>query len=87
LGRNPKIIKAEIYRGLGFPGVKRLTNRLNKAKHLYRLNRQGIDLLPVLVESILWSDKYLQTLAQSKKFAKQLRKNKEGLLNKSPSPH
>ena len=31
----------------------------SKAKIFYRLSVQGIDLLPVLVEIILWSDRYL----------------------------
>jgi DNA-binding HxlR family transcriptional regulator len=49
----------------------------SRAKIFYRLSVQGIDLLPVLVEIILWSDKYLSISPQAKHFAKQLRKNKE----------
>jgi DNA-binding HxlR family transcriptional regulator len=49
----------------------------SKAKIFYRLTSQGIDLLPVIVEIILWSDKYLSIAPQAKEFAKQLRKNKE----------
>jgi len=49
----------------------------SKAKIFYRLTAQGIDLLPVLVEIILWSDKYLPISPQAKQFAKQLRKQKE----------
>jgi DNA-binding HxlR family transcriptional regulator len=51
----------------------------SKAKYFYRLTNQGIDFLPVLVEFILWSDKYLTISPQAKEFARALRKNKEGL--------
>jgi DNA-binding HxlR family transcriptional regulator len=51
----------------------------NKVKYIYRLTRQGIDLLPILLEMVLWSDKYLAISAQSKELAKQLRKNKEAV--------
>ena len=49
----------------------------SKAKIFYRLSTQGIDLIPVLVEIILWSDKYLSISPQARQFAKQLRKDKE----------
>ena len=52
----------------------------SKAKHFYRLTKKGIDLLPILAEMILWSDKYLPVSPVSKEFAKQLRKNKEAVL-------
>lgn len=52
----------------------------SKAKIFYRLSAQGIDLLPVLVEIILWSDKYLFVSPQAKQFAKQLRKDKETVI-------
>lgn len=53
----------------------------SKAKIFYRLTSQGIDLLPLIVEIILWSDKYLSIAPQAKEFAKQLRKNKEIIIN------
>jgi DNA-binding HxlR family transcriptional regulator len=52
----------------------------SKAKIFYRLSAQGIDLLPVLAEIILWSDKYLAISPQAKQFARQLRKEKETIL-------
>jgi len=52
----------------------------SKAKILYRLSAQGIDLLPVLVEIILWSDKYLSISPEAKQFAKEIRKNKEAVI-------
>jgi DNA-binding HxlR family transcriptional regulator len=52
----------------------------SKAKYFYKLTQRGIDLLPVLVEIILWSDKYLAISPQARVFAKQLRKGKEGII-------
>ena len=57
----------------------------SKAKIFYRLSEKGIDFLPLLVEMILWSDKYLSISAQSKEFAKALRKNKETLIKQISS--
>lgn len=57
----------------------------SKAKIFYRLSAQGIDLLPVLVEIILWSDKYLSISPQAKQFAKQLRKDKETVVKQISS--
>ena len=49
----------------------------SKAKYFYRLTKQGIDLLPVLVEIILWSEKYLKVSLMAKEFAKAIKKNRE----------
>ena len=52
----------------------------SKAKYFYGLTKKGVDLLPILVEMILWSEKYLKVSPLAKEFAKQARKDKEGLL-------
>jgi DNA-binding HxlR family transcriptional regulator len=52
----------------------------SKAKILYRLTQMGIDLLPILFETILWSDKYLPIAPQAREFAVLLRQNKEGII-------
>ncbi|MFZ6014674.1 MAG: winged helix-turn-helix transcriptional regulator [Bacteroidota bacterium] len=52
----------------------------SKAKYYYKLSQQGIDLLPVLVEMILWSDKYLAISPQAREFAKLLRKDKDNVI-------
>lgn len=57
----------------------------SKAKIFYRLSTQGIDLLPVLVEMILWSDKHMSISPQAKQFAKQLRKDKEAIIKQISS--
>ena len=43
------------------------------------ITKKGIDLLPILLEMILWSDKYLSIAPQAKEFAKMIRKDKDGL--------
>ena len=48
----------------------------SKAKVLYKLTTKGIDLAPVLVEIIAWSEKYQNVHPDAVVFAKQLKMNK-----------
>ena len=52
----------------------------SKAKILYTLTPKGISLVPVLVEIIAWSEKYHEVHPLAVQFAKQLRKDKEGVV-------
>ena len=52
----------------------------SKAKIFYRLTEKGIDLLPVIIEMILWSGKYLPVSPASKVYATALKNNKEAIL-------
>ena len=52
----------------------------SKAKILYTLTPKGISLVPVLVEIIAWSEKYHEVHPNAIQFAKQLRKDKEGVV-------
>lgn len=52
----------------------------SKAKVLYRLTTKGIGLIPVLVEIITWSEKYHEVHPHARKFVKQLKKDKEGVV-------
>ena len=52
----------------------------SKAKILYKLTPKGIALIPVLVEIIAWSEKYHKVHPQAKEFAKQIEKDKPGLI-------
>ena len=54
----------------------------SKVKILYKLTPKGIDLLPVLAEIIIWSDKYYDVHPQGKIFSKQLVENKTAVLNR-----
>lgn len=53
----------------------------SKAKILYSLTQKGIDLIPLLVEIIAWSEKYHDVSPRAKEFAKQIKKDKAGLIN------
>ena len=52
----------------------------SKIKVLYKLTPKGIDLIPVLVEIIMWSEKYHDVHPYAKEFTKQLKKDKEGVI-------
>jgi DNA-binding HxlR family transcriptional regulator len=52
----------------------------NKTKYNYFLSQKGIDLLPVLLDLIIWSDKYNEISKPAKEMAKQLKKDREGVL-------
>ena len=52
----------------------------NKVKKLYTLTPKGIELLPVLVEIIVWSEQYYDVHPYAKAFVKGIKKNKELVL-------
>lgn len=54
----------------------------SKAKVLYKLTQKGIDLIPVLVELIMWSEKYHDVHPHAVQFVKMIRKDKEGSLRR-----
>ena len=54
--------------------IEKLEHPTSKAKNLYRLTEKGIDLMPIIVEVYLWSDKYLTIPEEIKR---QITSNKE----------
>lgn len=52
----------------------------SKAKVLYTLTPKGIDLVPALVEIIVWSENYHEVHPHAKQFAEQLRNGKEAVV-------
>lgn len=52
----------------------------SRAKIFYRLSKKGIDLLPILFEISLWSDKHLPTPLQAKEIARAYRKDKNKVI-------
>jgi len=54
----------------------------SKAKVLYKLTNKGIDLIPVMVEIILWSERHHQVHPFASQFAKMVRRDKGGMLKK-----
>ena len=53
----------------------------SKAKILYRLTPKGIDLAPVLVEIIAWSEKHYKVHQQAVDFAAKIKKDKVAVLD------
>jgi len=51
----------------------------SKAKIYYKLTEKGIDLLPVLIELILWSDEHLPVSEASIAYGKALKKDKAAI--------
>ena len=52
----------------------------SKAKVLYKLTLKGIDLIPALLEIIIWSEKHYDVHPYAKEFARQLKKDKKGVV-------
>jgi DNA-binding HxlR family transcriptional regulator len=52
----------------------------SKAKVLYKLTQKGVDLLPVLVEIIIWSEKYHDVHPHAIQFVKMIKKDKNGVM-------
>jgi DNA-binding HxlR family transcriptional regulator len=52
----------------------------SKAKVLYTVTQKGIDLIPALVEIIIWSEKYHDVHPHAVQFAKMVKKDKEGFI-------
>jgi len=51
------------------------------SKFIYKLTAKGVDLMPILVEVIIWSAKYDGNTAVDRKFLKRAILDKEGLIN------
>ena len=49
----------------------------SKAKILYKLTQKGIDLLPIIMEIYIWSDKYFTIPADIKATIKEAKKDKD----------
>lgn len=60
--------------------VKRAKDKQDNRKDIYKLTEKGIDLLPVLVEVVLWSAKYDPHTGAPKEFIANARGNKEEFL-------
>ena len=54
----------------------------NKVVKVYRLTQKGLDLLPILFDVVLWSDKYLEIANEGHALAKEIRKDRQGLLER-----
>ena len=52
----------------------------SKVKNLYRLTPKGIDLMPTLLEIVLWGDKYFEIPGPTHRLAGEIRKNRNGMI-------
>lgn len=52
----------------------------NRSKFIYMLSLKGINLLPIMVEIILWSAKYDEKTAVDKNFIVRISKDREGFI-------
>ena len=64
--------KNRIVEKTAFPG--------SKVKNLYRLTPKGIDLMPTLLEIVLWGDKYFEIPEPTHRLAAEIRKNRNGMI-------
>ena len=60
--------------------VSKSSDPSHKQKIMYSLTQKGIDLVPVLVEVIMWSAKYDKDSAVDMKFVKSVKRDKVGLI-------
>lgn len=60
--------------------IVKLVHPDSKAKILYRLTQKGIDLLPIIMEVYIWSDKYLTIPADIKATIKEIQKDKDKIV-------
>ncbi len=60
--------------------ISKEVDEQHRSKQIYKLTKKGIDLLPVLIEVIVWSTKYDKNTASDMKFVNRAKKDREGLL-------
>jgi DNA-binding HxlR family transcriptional regulator len=56
--------------------VEKLEHPDSKAKVLYKLTRKGIDLLPIMIEIMVWAEKYFSIPDERKAMLKAVKKDK-----------
>jgi DNA-binding HxlR family transcriptional regulator len=57
--------------------IEKLAHPDSKAKVLYRLTQKGIDLLPIIMEVYIWSEKHYPMPADLKAKIKEVKKDKD----------
>ncbi len=60
--------------------LEKLEHPDSKAKNLYKLTQKGMDLIPIIVEMYLWSEKYLEIPDELKATVKEAKKDKEAFI-------
>lgn len=65
--------------------ISKSSDPSHKQKIIYRLTRKGIDLVPLLVEVIMWSAKYDKDSAVDMKFVKSVKRDKVVMISQITS--
>ena len=65
--------------------ISKSSHPSHKQKIMYRLTQKGIDLVPLLVEFIMWSAKYDKDSGVEIKFVKSVKRDKVGLISEISS--
>jgi DNA-binding HxlR family transcriptional regulator len=65
--------------------VIKSSDQSHKQKVIYRLSQKGIDLLPILVDVIMWSAKYDKSSAVDVRFVRSVKRDREGLIKEISS--
>ncbi len=61
------------------------SDQSHKQKIIYRLSQKGIDLLPILVDLIMWSAKYDKSSAADEEFVESIKRDREGVIKEISS--
>ncbi len=65
--------------------VIKSSDQSHKQKVIYRLSQKGIDLLPILVDVIMWSAKYDKISAVDVKFVRSVKRDRDSLIKEISS--
>ena len=65
--------------------IVKSSDQSHKQKVVYQLSQKGIDLLPILVDVIMWSAKYDKNSAVDVKFVRTVKRDRDGLIKEISS--
>lgn len=60
--------------------ISRQPHPKNKVKVIYKLTKKGIDLVPILVEIIIWSEHYHEAQPMTTEFARLAKMDRQGVI-------
>ena len=74
------ILASRLSHLVDFGIVEKMPHKTDKRKDTYSLTQKGVDLLPALLEIIIWSAKYDPQTAAPKEFVAEAKNNREQLI-------
>ncbi len=60
--------------------ISKTVDSTHRSKQIYKLTKKGIDLVPILVEVIMWSSKYDKDTGTDVRFVKRVKQDKDFVL-------